>query len=140
MSRAVAMVSLLATLLVCPASARAGCAPPVPEVVWSYPAEGQTDVPTNATIWILLPNWTQPASVSLDGMEVPANGFGFGYVPEQLLAPSSPHQVTFRATAAKVQPPVDLTIRFTTGAGPAEATPPSPPAILWASASATREL
>ena len=39
-----------------------------------------------------------------------------------------------------MQPPVQLTIRFTTGPGPAETTPPAPPAVLWASASATRDL
>jgi hypothetical protein len=48
--------------------------------------------------------------------------------------------VTFRATPARVQPPVDLTIRFTTGAGPADGTPPSPPAVPSASAAATRAL
>jgi hypothetical protein len=140
MSRTVGIASLMVAALAGPAPARATCALPPAELVWSYPADGQSDVPTNATIWILLPNWTQPGSVSLDGVEIPVNGFGFGYVPEQPLAPSSPHQVTFRATSARVQPPVDLTIRFTTGPGPAEAKQPSAPAVLWASASATRDL
>jgi hypothetical protein len=139
MRRELAIASLVAAVLAGP-PAWATCAPPPPALVWSYPADGQTDVPTNATIWILLPNWTQPASVSLDGVEVPVNGFGFGYVPDQPLAASSPHQVTFRATPARVQPAVEVTIRFTTGSGPADATPPPTPAVLWASASATREL
>jgi hypothetical protein len=140
MSRTVGIAALMAAALAGPGPARAGCEVPPPELVWSYPADGQTDVPTNATIWILLPNWTQPGSVSLDGVPIPVNEFGFGYVPAQPLAPGSPHQVTFRATPARVQPPVDLTIRFTTGAGPADGTPPSPPAVPSASATATRAL
>jgi len=139
MKRGLAIASLIASALASP-PARASCAPPPPELVWSYPADGQAAVPTNATIWILLPNWTQPATISLDGAEVPVNGFGFGYVPEQPLSPNSPHQVTFRATPARVQPAVELTIHFTTGAGPADATPSPTPAVLWASASTTRDL
>jgi hypothetical protein len=136
----IALLAIAGALFVIPRPARASCAPPPPAVVWSYPAEGQTDVPTNATIWILLPNWTQPATIMLDGQPLPVNDFGFGYALAQPLAPNTPHQVTFRATPARVQPAVELTIHFTTGAGAADATAPALPEIPEATVSATRDL
>jgi hypothetical protein len=33
--------------------ARASCVPPAAEVLWSYPAQGAQDVPTDATFWLL---------------------------------------------------------------------------------------
>jgi hypothetical protein len=53
--------SLVVSMALAPAlfsdAANASCKAPDPKLVWSSPADGATDVPTNAAIWLLLANW-----------------------------------------------------------------------------------
>jgi hypothetical protein len=123
-----------------PQRAQASCAAPAPAVVWSYPKDGDVDVPTNVTLWLLLSNWHRPGKVLLDGKEVPVNGFGLGYQPLEPMAPSSPHELTFQATPPGVDPAVNLTIHFTTASGETERESPMVPTVPWVTASTVRPL
>ena len=106
-------------------------------VVWSYPKDGDTDIPTNVTLWLLLSNWQRPAKVLLDGQEVPVDAFGFGYRPPAPLAPSSPHELSVQAGT---QAPVTLTIRFTTASGETERELPMVPKVQAVTATSSRPL
>jgi hypothetical protein len=106
-------------------------------VVWSYPKDGDTDVPTNVTVWLLLSNWRRPAKVMLDGQEVPVDEFGFGYRPPAPLVPSSPHELSVQAST---EPPVTLTIRFTTASGETERELPMVPKVQAVTATTSRPL
>ena len=119
--RALGRWGLLSTLVVIPflrgASARASCAESAPKIVWSYPADGDIDIPTNAHIFVLtslgattpdqqiLVNG-QPAAEAADGTFglAPAMQPNTAYVVTVPLAPSS------GSTGA-------LTFGFTTGVG-----------------------
>jgi len=126
--------------LLVPPRAQASCAAPAPAVVWSYPKDGDVNVPVNVTLWLLLSNWNRPGKVLLDGKEVPVNGFGFGYQPLEPMAPSSPHELTFQATPPGEQPVVNLTIHFTTASGETELESPMVPTVPYVTASASRPL
>ncbi|HXU82478.1 MAG TPA: hypothetical protein VN914_13845, partial [Polyangia bacterium] len=121
-------------------SSRASCMPPAPAIVWSYPKDGDVDVPTNVTLWLLLSGWHRPGLVLLDGKEIPVNGFGFGYQPLEPMAPSSPHELTFQATSPGAAPAVTLTIHFTTASGETERQSPTVPTVPYVTASPTRPL
>lgn len=131
------MGALVLTSALVPRPARASCTPPAPTVVWSYPRDGETGVPTNVTLWLLLSNWHRPGKALLDGKEVPVNGFGFGYRPLEPLAPSGPHELVIDG-APPGEPPVTLTIRFTTASGDTELEPAMVPAVTAASATQSR--
>jgi hypothetical protein len=52
------------------ANASADCGVPRLELLWSYPAAGERDVPVNAELWALVPwGWVAPV-VRLDGQEL----------------------------------------------------------------------
>jgi hypothetical protein len=121
---ACALIAALAS----PPLAGAACLTPAPTVVWSYPAEGQLDVPTNAAVWLLLSNGHTPEVVFIDEQPVPANEVGVGFQPPQPLAPGA-HLLSFLATPEDADLPVQLTLRFTTGAGPSEEEPPEAPFV-----------
>lgn len=123
-----------------PAPGRAACLTPAPTVVWSYPAEGQTDVPTNGTVWLLLSNGHTPDVVFIDDQPIPANMLGFGFEPTEALTPNSLHVLSFLATPEDADVPVQLSIRFTTGPGPSEEQPPAAPFITAVTAPDMREL
>jgi len=119
---------------------QAACQPSPVSLVWSYPKEGQTEVPTNATFWFLLSNALTPEVVFIDDAPLRPNPFGFGFEPAQPLAPNSAHVISFLATPEDVEPPVQLTVRFTTGAGPLEEESPEAPFVTVVSASSMRAL
>jgi MYXO-CTERM domain-containing protein len=135
-----ALAALTAASALVPCPARASCTSPTPTVVWSYPRDGETDVPTNVTLWLLLSNWHKPGKVRLDGKELPVNGFGFGYRPLEPMAPSSPHELSIDAALPGAEPPVTLTIRFTTASGETEREPAMVPAVSAVSATQSRPL
>lgn len=119
--------------------AHASCVGPMPSIVWSYPRDGQTEVPTNATIWLLLSSWHRPPTISLDGKELPVNAFGFGYLPTEPLAPSTNHVITLAAPGPSGAP-VSLSLRFTTASGETEREPPAVPTVTSVVASQARPL
>jgi MYXO-CTERM domain-containing protein len=120
--------------------AQASCAAPAPAVVWSYPKDGDVNIPTNVTLWLLLSNWQRPGKVLLDGKEVPVNGFGVGYQPLEPMAPSSPHELTVVASPPGEEPVVSLSIKFTTASGETERESPAVPTVPFVTASPTRPL
>jgi hypothetical protein len=126
--------------LLLPTRAQASCAAPAPAVVWSYPKDGDVNVPTNVTLWLLLSNWNRPGKVLLDGKEVPVNGFGLGYQPLEPMAPSTPHELTFQASPPGEQPVVNLSIHFTTASGETERESPMVPSVPYVTASPSRPL
>jgi hypothetical protein len=132
--------ALVAAGALTPQAAQASCAEPTPALVWSYPKDGETDVPTNITLWVLLSNWHKPGKVLLDGKELPVNGVGYGYRPLEPLSPSSPHEITIVASPPAVEPPVTLTIRFTTASSETENEVPMVPMVQSVSATQTRPL
>lgn len=123
------------------ASARealADCASPEPAIVWSYPAHGDTDIPTNVDLWVLPAGWNGPAIVSRNGVPLEPLRMGYGYDAGEL-APNTAH--TFQVeleTYGELAPTFELT--FTTGPGPAAADPASAPGAIAASSSAERQL
>jgi hypothetical protein len=123
------LVCLAGALGAAPSPALAACLTPAPTVVWSYPSEGQTDVPTNLAVWLLLSNGHTPDVVFIDDEPVPANMLGFGFEPPQPLTPNSLHVLSFLATPEDAELPVQLSLRFTTGPGPADELPPEAPFI-----------
>ncbi|MBK6812221.1 MAG: hypothetical protein IPG81_25730 [Sandaracinaceae bacterium] len=56
--------------LAAPSHASASCVPPDPAIVWSYPAEGATDVPVDARIFLRLNTYSRPTSITVNGVVV----------------------------------------------------------------------
>lgn len=52
-SRVFPFILFLAVALAAPAIAQADCLTPEPDLLWSYPADGARDVPTNALFWFV---------------------------------------------------------------------------------------
>lgn len=105
---AMMVAGMVATGWATPGRVLASCPAPKPGLLWSFPADGATDVPTDADLWV---TGHGLVSASLDGVTLPHNGFG-GY-DLGMLSPSQEHTVSILVGQAHVS------IRFTTGAGPA---------------------
>lgn len=102
--------------------ASASCVPPDPAIVWSYPAEGATDVPVDARIFLRLNTYSRPTSITVNGVVV--SWAGPGSAVEDMfspgpLTPNTAYLVTTTATGP--EGPVTLELRFTTGTGTAAA-------------------
>jgi hypothetical protein len=121
-------LAALALSALSPAPALAKCRTPPLEFLWSYPADGAVDVPTNAQFWALTPYpWTPPVA-SLNGVpltvvvEEGARGTAHG----SLGALEPLHDYVLRLDYGGVRPQEDagaprvVEITFRTGAGPAE--------------------
>ena len=118
--------------------ALADCAAPEPAIVWSYPAQGDTGVPTNVDLWVLPAGWNGPAIVSRNGVVLEPLRMGYGYDAGEL-EPNTPY--TFQVeleTYGELAPTFELT--FTTGAGPAAADAAAAPGDIVPSSSAERAL
>jgi hypothetical protein len=116
--------------------AHAKCVLPVPSIVWSFPADGATDVPTNARVVVLTSMAGQtPAKIVVNGVPVSASSVPYSFEP--VLEPNKEHVVTF---AVGLSQPVQLGFRFTTGAGPAPAPAPGRPKVERQTTSTTRDL
>lgn len=103
-------------------TAGASCVAPPVDVYWTYPANGDRDVPTNAVIWVV--GTLASGSVTLDGRALSAEPVSFGsarYQPD-LLLPQTDHVLRiaageqFAADADGGVPTFE--IAFRTGAGP----------------------
>jgi hypothetical protein len=124
----VLVVSVALAAVVASADAHATCNPPAPGIAWTSPADGATEVPTNAAIWLILANWHRPAQLTINGVAVPVAEFPFLYRPTPL-APRTRYDVRVVATPETVTPPVELGWAFTTGDSPASDPPPPPPTV-----------
>lgn len=116
---------LLAGLLVAlsPGIADAACSIDESTVHWSFPEDGATDVPTNATFWAIASLGSQPRAW-LDGVELTATmrseNAGSFKPPE--LAPYRNYLLEFETSVE--DPSIvqrRISVRFTTGPGPATA-------------------
>src|SRR5690349_7198796 len=91
--RAILVVTTAFACLLGGTPARAGCLPGRDRIIWSYPAEGATGVPTNARIFIL-------TGAGLSYGDITVNGHPFRRDPRDLspgwnptLAPSTTYRV-----------------------------------------------
>lgn len=122
------------TLLVSSASvyvplANASCDPPSPGVVWQFPADGATEVPTNTTIWLIAEE-THGVAVSLNGKALtrsasrgPERHKWVGHGP---LAPRTTYEIALEQTMLWEYLPSRVETTFTTGAGPVFSAPAEP--------------
>lgn len=62
-----AALAVLFTLMYA-APASVNCPASAPKLLWSYPADGATDVPTNLVFWALEADGAEPTRVTLDGV------------------------------------------------------------------------
>ena len=108
--------------------ARSDCVEPEPAIVWSHPAQGETNVPTNTDLWVLPSGWRGPARVWLGGSELPALELSGGYDLGEL-EPNTEH--TLRVELRDDSPSFELS--FTTGGGPAAPDPGAAPGAVTAS-------
>jgi len=114
---ATSIAALLLVFRVAP-PARASCAGPTEEVLWSYPAAGATEVPTNTRLWVATSYPRDPAEVRLDGQLLLIGQWPFEYVvPGELAA-----QTTYRVEIDVLgNGSPEVSFEFTTGSGPVEA-------------------
>jgi len=98
-----------------------------PAILWSYPADGATEVPTNVVLWAL-PDGGDVLEVSLNGSVVPAGTARFSY-DLGALAPNTVYTLDFSVGLGQVH--VEQT--FTTGNGPAEPQPGAAPGAVTTS-------
>jgi hypothetical protein len=138
-SRAWLLVSSLALALGLSArEARGDCASPEPAIVWSYPAQGDTGVPTNVDLWVLPAGWDGPAIVSRNGVVLEPLRMGYGYDAGEL-DPNTAYTFQIELeTFGELAPAFELT--FTTGAGPAAPDPTAAPGDIVPSSSSERPL
>jgi hypothetical protein len=136
MRRWTTAIMVLAAATAAAGHAHAKCAPPVPAIVWSFPADGATDVPTNTRVVVLTSmGGPAPGQIAVNG--APVSGSAVPYSFEPALEPNKEHLVTF---AVGLSQPVQLGFRFTTGAGPAPAPAPGRPKVDRQTTSDTRDL
>lgn len=90
-------------------SARASCLLPSPSLLWSYPAQGATEVPTNVTVWA---SGVSGLSATLNGEAITAGPLGEYTLPS--LEPNTKYGVQWALSGTGEF----ATLNFTTGAGP----------------------
>jgi len=112
-----------------PGRADASCAAPPPEISWTFPAAGATDVPTNSLIWVQATNvFGGDPHVWLDGVALPRAPIPFedAFAPGATFAPQSTHTLHIVVDADRTEftdgGPLDVEdFSFTTGDAPAPA-------------------
>ena len=114
--------------------AAADCAPPVPAIVWSHPAQGATGVPTNVDLWLQMSGWDGPPRVWLDDELVPSLALPYGYDLGEL-APNTEYDLLIEPQSGEG----NLQLRFTTGGGPASPEPGVAPGAVAPSQSSEYE-
>jgi hypothetical protein len=124
---AMACSATVAALLLSGSTARASCVAPVREIVWSYPADGEKNVPTNARVFLLTTYGAfEPGTIAINGQplsrEPGDSRAGLG----PALAPLTEYVVTL-SQASSSEP--TLSFRFETGMGPVAAPLPAVPVV-----------
>jgi hypothetical protein len=115
------------------APAGASCVYVDPEqtrILWSYPAQGATDVPTNVDLWVARTDGSAPLWVRLGEAELPELELPFNFDLGEL-EPNTEYTLD-------VQGPSEdsvLKLTFTTGIGPAAADPNAAPGKVTTSSS-----
>lgn len=110
-----------------PDLARADCEAPEPAIIWSYPAQGDTGVPTNVDFWVLGTGWSGPVRASLAGAELPRLPLGHGFDLGEL-QPNTTYTVSLSlGDPQNPDAPRSFERSFTTGAGPVASDPGAAP-------------
>lgn len=118
---------LLIATLMAPSAARASCEAPAPALVWSYPSDGATGIPTDAE-FLFLADMRGVERVLLDGREleerhVVESASVRAFVPGEL-EPDTTYRLTVMIQDFVVEEvPVELS--FTTGSGRSMAQSPA---------------
>jgi hypothetical protein len=116
-------VFVVAALLHAPRAVLGGCAPARNQIIWSYPADGATGVPTDARLLILTPGGLVTGAIQVNGQPIERDPTDVRLGFEAKLAPSTPYVVEVPGY------PDSATFRFATATGPAAAPPPSSPVV-----------
>lgn len=107
-------------------SVRADCGLPPTELLWSYPAQGDGNVPTNAQFWLLSTGWGDIAQATLNGQALTheATGPGVTHLTPPALSPDTDYvlAIEFRETPGQASVPEGVSIAFHSGTG-AQASP-----------------
>jgi hypothetical protein len=105
------------------AGARADCDVPEFALLWSYPADGATDVPTNTQLWFLTSQWGIEPRVRFQGERLRLERAGIASAHRAEPGPLLPnHRYELEvAPPAHDESSARYAIAFTTAAGPATA-------------------
>lgn len=134
--RLASLVGLALAGLLPAAPARANCKAPEPAIVWSSPANGATGVGTDAHIFVLTSLWQhQPAQIVVNGVPVTRAALPFSYAPT--LQPNTRYEVKVPGSTTQTEP--QLSLSFTTGAGPVSGPAPAMPTVAGARREASRD-
>lgn len=114
--RRFSVVAVIGAGLLAHGAARADCAAPETEILWSYPAQGDTGVPINADFWVLVSGWGLSYRARLDGVELSrSTQFNHQFdLPE--LAPNTSYTIEVEVPSNGAG---SFEVSFTTGADPA---------------------
>ncbi|MET0388218.1 MAG: hypothetical protein ABW321_19755, partial [Polyangiales bacterium] len=106
------------------APAQASCAGPPITLLWSYPEDGATNVPTNAVLLGVVQGWASMPGATLNGTKIEVQGsLGFGgfQLEPGALTPDTDYELvldfSMYAQPGQTRPRVEL--KFRTGTGPA---------------------
>jgi len=112
-----------------PTIARASCASPPLDLLWAYPEDGATDVPTNAVFWLVNSRWSALPTATLDGVELEPVSVTFGgsKIEPGQLEPNTDYVLAldYGEHDADAGEASSVRIAFGTGSGPADR-PPAP--------------
>jgi hypothetical protein len=98
-----------------------------PKLLWTYPADGAVDVPTNA-VFVVIPSAGNTVEAKLDGVDVPkVDPIVYGPVtfqPSNLVSQKD-YELTLALTPANSSEATLFTLRFKTATGPLVDFPPA---------------
>jgi hypothetical protein len=127
-------VTATAALIGASAPAQGNCVAPVDKIIWSYPADGATGVPTNARLFVLRPSGLSTGSVRVNGQLVESDPTDRRLGFRVQLEPSTTYLVEVPSS------PAPLSFRFTTGTAASLAPAPSAPIVERTTTETARSL
>ena len=117
-----------------PDRAQASCVAPKPSVIWSFPAQGATDVPIDADLIMVTQGILEGVRVRLDGEQVAAASMVPGHYDLGELEASSKHEIVIDGVdSLDGNKAFALKLTFTTGSARAAGSGPERVAIVSAS-------
>lgn len=131
--RALVAVLLLTSLTLAPRLVRAGCGADPPPTLTMLPADGATNVPLDAQVWVLVERWGQPTdwSLVLGEETIPGKAANGAWAVFELppLSPLTPVTVTVQAPEESPGDGPVVYGPFTFTTGEAASAPPAPPSV-----------
>ena len=98
-----------------PDAVQAGCVAPEPNVIWSFPATDETNVPLDADLLVVTEGIMEDATITLDGEPLSAVSEMPGHYDLGVLDPSTRYEVAIKALSWSGVP-AELKWSFTTSA------------------------